>query len=485
MASKNQDAKKPAKRGRKPATPQRETVPYPAIFRIGGGGRGNTKKPFPKATPRNLRNFSHHPMARAAINAIKNPIAMLEWEISPIDGVDENSELARQMEVATWCFNHPNNDDSFRLLLEQCVEEYCISAACIELQASGDDMRPLWMFPVESTSIKIYPGWDGRPDSPRYAQSVQSSPYVGSSDDDVIMRNDELVYIRPNPSAATCYGKSWMEIAFDNIARLVGAMEYAGKVTSNQRPEVMIDLGDVDEQTVSAMRKYWIDMIEGTGTIPILGFPGGGKDGGVKVQRLFPGGDAALYLKWMTMLIRVIAASFGMSAMNLSVEADVNRATAEVAFQRDWVQTIVPTAQLFAEHFTREVLHRKFGFYSLRFRFKGLELIDEVVAKIFTALYEGNVLTSNEQRQRMGLAPSDNPICDLTYADIQIAMQAARGAAVVDDENLSDGGGKKPSKAKPKKGTQNGGRDTDDKSGGKGKRGKSGDDGGDDGDSGA
>jgi hypothetical protein len=65
-----------------------------------------------KPTPRNLRYFSLNPYARRAINAIKNPIAMLEWEIAPKAGIEMNKELERQIEIATFCIEHPNNDDT-------------------------------------------------------------------------------------------------------------------------------------------------------------------------------------------------------------------------------------------------------------------------------------------------------------------------------------------------------------------------------------
>src|SRR5213076_2596161 len=77
-------------------------------------------------------------MARRAINAIKSPIAMLDWEIVPLPGIELNSELSRQIEIATTCFASPNNDDSFRTLVEQVVEDYLVGAGAIEKQIGGD-----------------------------------------------------------------------------------------------------------------------------------------------------------------------------------------------------------------------------------------------------------------------------------------------------------------------------------------------------------
>ena len=88
--------------------PERETRPFPTLMQL--GMRNNKWRYLYKPTPRNLRYFSHSPFARRAINAIKNPIKMLDWEITPLDGIDLNPELEKQIEVATTCFNHPNYD---------------------------------------------------------------------------------------------------------------------------------------------------------------------------------------------------------------------------------------------------------------------------------------------------------------------------------------------------------------------------------------
>jgi hypothetical protein len=159
-----------ARRGRPPKAPERETRPYPSLLQL--GGYLNKKKFLYKPTPRNLRYFSHTPHARRAINSIKNPISMLDWEIVPAENVDMNSELEKQIEVATNCFQHPNHDDSFATLCESMVEDYLVGAAAVEMQTSGDAMRPLWLFPVDGLSIQIFPNWSGQKHESRYAQVV-------------------------------------------------------------------------------------------------------------------------------------------------------------------------------------------------------------------------------------------------------------------------------------------------------------------------
>ena len=110
------------RRGRRPSQPVRETMSYPQMAQL-GSPRDDKKRPAFKPVASNLRYFSRTPYARRAINAIKNPIAGHEWEIVPKKGVKTNAEIARQIEVATYCFEHPNADDSFETLSEQVIED--------------------------------------------------------------------------------------------------------------------------------------------------------------------------------------------------------------------------------------------------------------------------------------------------------------------------------------------------------------------------
>jgi hypothetical protein len=442
--------------GRKFKEPARETKPFPSIFNL--GTRNQSTRYLYKPTPRNIRYFSHTPYARRAINAIKNPIAMLEWEIAPREGVDLNSELERQIEVATYCLNHPNQDDSFGSLLEQTIEDYLCGAAAVEMQVGGDQIRPLWLYPVDGLSIQVFPMWTGQKDDPRYAQVIGYGTAFGGG---VVaeLRNDELMYIKPNPSTSTPFGFGPLEIAFNTINRKLGVEEFAGNVASNARPSVWIDMGNgMTKQDLLDMRAYWINEIEGQGKFPLTALGGGNKDEkktGPQVMRLYPEGDAGLYLEYQQFLIRELAAAFDLSPMNFGVDGDVNRNQGEVNEDRDWNQAIKPVAAKISTHITREALHGKLGFSQLHHKFVGLDRDDEnVTAEIFEKYYKNNAITPNEQRAKLGWKPSDSEWADMHYADVEIAKDAARSAATVLDDDLSSKNPKakpaKPKAAKPK-----------------------------------
>jgi hypothetical protein len=218
---------------REPGEPVRETKRYPNLIQIGRVNRLNQL--VYKATPRNLRYFSRTPYPRRAINAIKNPIKLLQWDVAPIDGVEWNSELKKQAELATVCFQNPNEADDFQSFIEQVIEDYLIGAGAVETQIGNDTIRPLWMWPVDGLSIQIYPDWDGTASTPRYAQTLGYGSEFGGGET-TWLRDDELMYLRPNPNTATPFGFGPLEIAFNSIARLLSVGEFAGNVAGNARP---------------------------------------------------------------------------------------------------------------------------------------------------------------------------------------------------------------------------------------------------------
>lgn len=439
-----------ARRGRRPHMPKRETVQFPTLTRY--WPRSTQNKYLYKPTPRNLRYFSHAPFARRAINAIKNPIAMLEWEVVPKKDVKINSELARQIDAATLCLAHPNADDSFNTLLEQTIEDFLVGAAAIEVQLSGDKQRPIWFYPVDGLSIQMYPGWSGDVNEARYAQVIGYGTAFGGGTV-AELRNDELIYIRPNPSTQSPFGFGPLEIAFNTINSILGVAEFAGNVAANQRPSILLDLGEgVSRDDADTMRQYWINQVEGRGEMPITAFGSSGRSDdkskrGLEVHRLYPEGDAGLFLLYQNFLIRTLGAAFDLSPQNFGLEADVNRNTSEVAEDRDWNQAIKPVAFKIQEHLTREALHGRLGFSQLQFRFAGLDREDEeATAKIYETYYKSNAIVPNEQRAKLGKPPMESMWGDMTFADMQVALNAARGAAEVDDPALPRDKGKKPTK---------------------------------------
>ena len=417
--------------------PQRESMAYPKLVSLMGQNR---TMGTPKPTPTNLRYFSRTVYARRAINAIKNPVASLKWEIIP-DGV-KGKAVEAQAQLITSCFARPNHADTFRSLIEQIVEDALVTGCGIlEHAIGGDAARPVWMWPVDATTVRPVVRWDGNPKSTRFLQALgYTGGSILSESNAKHLKAEDILYMRLNPSSETPYGYGPLEIAYESISWKLGAGRFASNAASNAQPQNLIYPGEISSQEdILAFRNYWRNEIEGQGQTPIIGGP-------VKpeVLRLHAGTDDALYLKWQEFLIREIATAFDLSPQNLGIERDVNRNTSEVAEDRDWDSAILPMAYLVQEHINNDILHGRLRL-PLRFQYVGLDREDEkATADILTRYYGVNSLTANEIRDRLGMQPLKSPWADKTWADVQIAIKAAQGAKQVDDPALNPPTGVNP-----------------------------------------
>lgn len=432
--------------GRRKHEPHRDSVAYARLMNLGGSQLD--KRPLIKPTPANLRMFGKTVFARRAIQHIKDPIANLKWEVAPKAGISLNSELKRQIEIATSCLSQPNYDDSFRSFVEQITEDLLINGAgTYEQQLGGDECRPLWLWPVDSLSIQINSRWSGKDSEARYFQSLGYGNVGGTRG--IPLRNDELVYIKLDPCTEHPFGLGPLEVAFAAINRKMGVSEYAGNLASNAQPENLLVFEGMSNEQAETTRMYWRNDVEGQGQTPILGAPGGAK---ITVAKLRGTDDDALFLKYQEMLIREIATAFGISPMTLGIEKDVNRNTSEVTDDRDWDTTIVPKATLISAYITRQSIERHLGFSQLEHKFLGLKREDkEAEAKIYEMEFRSNAVIPDEYRERNGLPPMGNQWGKMTFADMQIAISAAKGAAEVDDPNLTNGAPTKKGAQKPKR----------------------------------
>src|SRR6185369_11298673 len=144
-----------------------------------------------------------------------------------------------------------------------------------------------------------------------------------------------------------------------------------------------------DTNKLLDVRQYWSNDIEGQGQTPIFG----GVDK-PEVLKFYPESDDGLYLKYQDFLKAEIATAFDISPMNLGVERDVNRNTAEVGEDRDWDHAIKPMAHMIARHINRDAIQRRLGFFQVEFRWKGLDREDEqATAEIYDKYYKSNVIT--------------------------------------------------------------------------------------------
>ena len=372
---------------------KRRTSGLPSIF----NSYGPLTEAMPKPTPYNLRRFSELPIARRAINCIKDRIAGMRWRVQPRQGyaLDAIRNGAERVRILTSNFESPNPDDSFRSLAEQVLEDIIVGGyGAIEVQDSGDAALPLALWPVDGASIRMNLDWDGSPQSQRYLQVVDQSNTQVKLDD------DELIYIRLNPRTHTPFGLGRLEVAFETINAFLGAHRYASRLASNSVVQYALWLQDLTPEHHERLIRWWQDEIEGTGKVPILSV-----ESKPEVLRFGGGTDADLRLQWQEFLLRVVASAFDLPPFYLGVERDVNRSTAEEMNDLAFRQAIVPTARLLAESLTRGAISKKLGWNDLEFVFADVDTTDPLEeVQIQQILLQNGVLTVNEVRRMRGLA---------------------------------------------------------------------------------
>src|SRR5208282_5814633 len=197
----------------------RRTTALPSIF----NSYGPLADAMPKPTPYNLRRFSETPIARRAINCIKDRIAGMRWRVQARPGlsIETIPDGAVRARILTDNFDAPNPDDSFRAMAVQVNPGWDQA----ELRSAGQPgaavptRTPLVLWPVDGASIRMNMDWDGSPTSQRYMQVTNQS----GAKSQIELDDDELIYIRLNPRTHTPFGLGRLEVAFETINSFLGA----------------------------------------------------------------------------------------------------------------------------------------------------------------------------------------------------------------------------------------------------------------------
>ena len=378
------------------ASGARKTAVLPSIMNPQRTGQAITPKP----TAANLRKFAETPIARRAINVVKDRIASMDWQIRVRRGYAGVAieDAAERMNILRRCLEEPNANDSFRVLWEQVLEDLLVGGfGAVEMELTGDAVQPFNLYPVDGATIQIDTNWNGDADSPRYAQATGRLGVQNL----VPLLDDELMYLRLNPRTHTPFGLGRLEVAFETVNQFLSAHRYAGRLASNSVVQYALWLNEATPEQHDRLIRWWQDEIEGTGKVPLLSC-----EQKPEVLRFAGGTDADLRLHWQEFLIIMVANAFELPPMLLGLQKDVNRSTASEMADEAFQSAVVPVAKLLAEHITRDLFAKKLGWREFEFCFNDLESRNEIEElTIQTELLKAGVVTIAEIRQQRGLAP--------------------------------------------------------------------------------
>ena len=410
-------------------TPRR-TVALPSIL----GPYQASSSLLPKPTPVNLRRFAETPLARRAINVIKDRIASLDWQIKLKRGYSTATVPDAEVRAAILrqTLEEPNSGDSFRTLIEQVLEDALVGGyGAIEMELTGDQAHPFELWAVDGATIKVNAKWDGSAETPRYAQATglamaQMVPLGGDSLENagntpglIPLLDDQLMYIRLNPRSYTPFGLGPLEVAFETMNSFLGAHRFAGKLASNSVVQYALWLNETSPAQHERLIRWWQDEIEGTGRVPLIS-----SEQKPEVLRFAAGTDADLRLNWQEFLIRMVGNAFSLPPMLLGLERDVNQSTASEQADEAFRSAVAPLAKLVAEHLTRDLFAKKLGWREFEFVFNELDVRDEMTeVSMQTSLIAAGVLTVNEVRAMRGLGPLPEAAISQPSRNIKVARR--------------------------------------------------------------
>jgi HK97 family phage portal protein len=350
---------------------------------------------LPKPTAANLRRFAETPVARRAINCIKDRVACMDWRIESRSG-SAADDVGERAAALTRALDSPNISDSFRTLIEQVIEDVLVGGfGAAEIELTGDAEQPVRLYPVDGATIQVNADWSGDPASPRYAQV---NGKLGTASVTPLL-DEELMYVRLNPRSHTVFGLGKVEVAFESISQFLQAHRYAGRLASNSVVQYALWLNERTPEQHERLIRWWQDEVEGTGRVPILS-----SEAKPEVLRFAGGTDADLRLAWQEFLITMIANAFDLPPMLLGQTQSVNKAAAGEYANEAFQSAVIPLAKLIAEHITRDVITKRLGWNDLRFVWSDLESRDEQVeVEIQTKLLAAGVISVDEVRAMRGL----------------------------------------------------------------------------------
>lgn len=392
-------------------------------------------QPILKNTPYNLRRFSESPIPRRAINLVKNAILSFDWQIKPTSDEDSlNPDLELRIQVATEGLKRPNNENSFRELLEAVLEDLIIGGyGCIEPRLTPFYKRPFKLWPVDGSTVRRFMDWtESTPDRPKYAQMTGLKGERGI----VTFLDRELIYIRDNVRTSTPFGLGKLEVAFNVVNAFLGAQDMASRAGADQIHKTFLwweqALNPVHMQTV---RRYITNEQEGQAKISLV--QGAKPPQVIDVQAVQPDD---LLLDWQRFLIDVIANAFDLSPMALGQTDKVNKATGQVMADSDFRSAVVPMAKRVEEAITNHLLHTYLGWKDLEFEFIGLEDPDAITRTVIQQReFMMNALTPDEIREANSLPPLPGGWGRLTSYQMQILM--AEVAAQMGGKSAAGGAG--------------------------------------------
>ena len=341
----------------------------------------------------------HHELTRAeqdSVRLLQRFITHCGWEFNP----RRRKALKR---------------DSFAAFLAKLVRESLVyDSAPIETELKRDAKQGFdGFYALDGSTIRLCTdeGYEG--DDAIFATQVINGRVVTA------YTHNDLIYEPRNPRAdvrLAGYGLGETELLIRVVTGFLNALAYNTKgFDDNSIPKGILHLtGEYSQEDLAAFRRYWNAMVRGINnawTLPVMV----SRDAESKVgfERVDTGFNEMHFSKWMTFLVSIICAIYGMSPAEINFDSFTAGNTSalsgsdtseKLAASRD---SGLRPLLAYLENLISDFLIADFSEKYL-FRWTGLDAEDEDKRHEMRKL----CLTLNEARAQENLPPLDGPLGD-------------------------------------------------------------------------
>lgn len=380
----------------------RDTIANVTQTWFGRWGNKKRKNTETKLSVDALRNMAKTPIARSAINQIREGILALPWEVVSIDD-NENKKAIRKV---TEIIKQPNPVDDYYDFISKLFEDLIVLDLAFFEQKVVKRDRPLYLFPIDAQTIEVVTNWSGDLNQPRYMQNANGVQEWYKCDKIAMLQRTKLTYDE--------FGYSPLEQAYRHIKYLSEVQEYANDISSNAMPKYLINLGaNASQEEIEKVRVYIESEIQGQSAVAIVGTTQ------LDAKQVSPIGDESASLNWQKLLLQIIATCFNIPPERLGVAISNDRSTSSEKDNEMLEYTIKPWAKIFERAINKYVVDRLGygGKIEFRFVFTPTKAQQADAVERVRKLVDGNVITINEARQEL------NGVLGIELPDIQKGNQ--------------------------------------------------------------
>jgi hypothetical protein len=374
-----------------------------------------------------------------------------DHEVTPSERASQHL-LSRFLTNCGWEFNPRRRKamrrDNFAGLMAKVVREsLTYDALAIETEARNDGRGINGLYALDGSTIRLCPEDGYRGDDSKFAVQVVTGQVVTA------YGYEDLIFEPRNPRAdvrLAGYGMGETELLVRVVTGFLNAMTHNSKgFDDNSIPRGLLQLtGEYDERDLMAFKRQWNAMVTGVNNawkLPVL--TSRTAESKAEFTQFGQGFDEMHFSKWMTFLVSIICAIYGMSpaeinfdsftAGNTSALAGNDTAEKLAASKDSGLRPLMAYLESVVSDFIVTDFSDKYCF-----RWTGLEPEDAQQKSEIRKL----VLTVNEMRAQENYDKLDGPLGDaplnpsLIGPWMQLTQQAQGGQEGGDDGQDQDPG---------------------------------------------